>query len=37
MANQDTVLSGSNINLENITLEGSVIMMVKILIKRKIY
>lgn len=37
MANQDTILSGRNINLENITLEGRVIMMVKTLIKRKIY
>ncbi|XP_077278366.1 uncharacterized protein LOC143906276 isoform X2 [Temnothorax americanus] len=27
MANQDTVLSGSNINLENMTLEGDVILM----------
>lgn len=37
MANQDTVLSGSDINFENMTLEGSVIMMVRTLIKRKIY
>jgi len=30
LANHDTILSGSDINFENITLEGKVFIMVKI-------
>lgn len=37
MANQDTVLSGSNINFENITLKGNISILVRTSMEQKIY
>lgn len=37
MANEDTVLSGNNMNFKNITLKGNIALMVRISTKQRIY
>jgi hypothetical protein len=37
MADQNTVISSSNMNITNMTLAADVIILVRILLKRKIY